>query len=273
MFFTLTPWLAESLSSFFSLREGGLHSLSEQSRRRPGPKFYFSAPHPTRGSSILARSYFFFCVLRHKIDSLAATDGRDGERRKGGKAAAWATLFSSSRDYSPLLFPSPLSSFALLHRCRHRHRRRRCKGIEKMGSDQSRSVGRRGWNGGGLGLGGRKEAMMIHRSLHPSFHPSPFPPFVLAASLTWHAKTAEKTIESHIIEIEGLFSSPKLVELVLPVPRPTACVLPQFISLPSPSVPVSSACHSHAVTNGKRPITANGGDGERRKDRPLKGEH
>ena len=80
------PWLSGSLSSFFSLREGGLYTLSQQSRAR-GRAQSFTSVHPIQlcahpSSLALSRSYFFFCVLRHKIDSLAATDGRDGERRR-----------------------------------------------------------------------------------------------------------------------------------------------------------------------------------------------
>ena len=45
--------------------EGGLHILLEESPRRPAPKLYSSAPHPTLRSSILARAlallFLFLC--------------------------------------------------------------------------------------------------------------------------------------------------------------------------------------------------------------------
>ena len=86
--------------------------------------------------------------------------------------------------------------------------------------------------------------MMIHRSLHPSVHPSPFPPFVLAVTPA-HTRTrvrlshmacenGEKTLESHLIEIEGLFPSPKLEELqLLPSQANRLCSSPiHFAALP-----------------------------------------
>ena len=93
----------------FQLERGrALHSVSAVARARPAPKFYFSAPHPTLRSSILARaliSFSVFCGIRliaWQQQTAAMANG-------GGKGGGMGDLVFVISGLFPFAFPTPLS--------------------------------------------------------------------------------------------------------------------------------------------------------------------